>query len=349
MMLFLTDYGLFLLKTITCVAAILLTLAGILAISSGRNKSKSQLSIKNLNQYYDEMKTVLQHAIFDKKTLKNNIKAEKKLAKEKEKEKEKLQKKGIAPYRRKIFVIQFEGDIKASSVKDLREEITAILTTATVKDEVLVKINSTGGMVHTYGLAAAQLQRLRTHSIQLTVAIDKAAASGGYMMACVANTVLAAPFAIIGSIGVVAQIPNFHRYLDKHAIDVELLTAGKFKRTLTLFGKNTDKGRSKAQEEIEEVHDLFKDFIKKNRPIVDIEAIATGEHWYAVTAIDKQLVDRLITSDDYLLTASHTADIYEVSQEAKKTWPERFSNVVQACIDKAITTCLQREADSPYW
>lgn len=228
---FLVNYGLFLLKAITIVLAIIFTLFGVLAVSAGRNKQKAKLNIKNINDYYTDLRDQLNYETLNKKELKKKIKEEKKF------EKEKSQKKDLEPYRRKIFVVNFEGDIKASSVKNLREEVTAIATIATPKDEVLVKINSTGGLVHGYGLAAAQLQRLRTRRIQLTVAIDKAAASGGYMMACVGNTILAAPFAVIGSIGVVAQIPNFHRYLDKHNVDIELLTAGKYKRTLTILGK----------------------------------------------------------------------------------------------------------------
>lgn len=349
MMEFLLNYSLFLLKAMTIVVAIVFSLLGILMVSTARNKEKGKLNIKNINDYYADLKDQLNHETLSKKALKDKVKQEKKI----EKEKKKLQEKDLESYRRKIFVLNFDGDIKASSVKNLREEITAIATIASPKDEVLVKINSTGGVVHGYGLAAAQLQRLRTRRIQLTIAIDKAAASGGYMMACVGNTILAAPFAVIGSIGVMAQIPNFHRYLDKHNVDIELLTAGKYKRTLTVLGKNTDKGRKKAQEDIEDVHVLFKNFIKQNRPIVDIEEIATGEYWYGIRALEKQLVDRLITSDDYLLNASNGADIYEISYQAKKAWPERvsekISSTVQASIDKAISTCLERNTESRYF
>lgn len=334
---FLVNYGLFLLKAMTIVVAIIFTLLGVLVVSTGRDKQKAKLNIKNINDYYTSLKDQLNHEILSKKELKKKIKEEKKL----QKEKRESQEKGLEPYRRKIFVVDFEGDIKASSVKNLREEVTAIATIATPKDEVLVKINSTGGIVHGYGLAAAQLQRLRTRGIQLTVAIDKVAASGGYMMACVGNTILAAPFAVIGSIGVVAQIPNFHRYLDKHNVDIELLTAGKYKRTLTLLGKNTDRARKKAQEDIEDVHALFKNFIKQNRSIVDIEEIATGEYWHGTHALEKRLVDRLITSDDYLLNASKGADIYEIGYQTRKTWSEKISEkvsiILQACFDQATS------------
>ncbi|MBI2786653.1 MAG: protease SohB, partial [Legionella longbeachae] len=200
-----------------------------------------------------------------------------------------------------LYVIDFQGDIKASQVEQLRDEVTAILCTAKPTDEVLVRLDSPGGVVNSYGLAASQLQRIRDKKIPLTVSIDKMAASGGYLMACVANDIIAAPFAIIGSIGVVAQIPNVHRWLKKHDIDVELLTAGEYKRTLTVFGENTEKGRKKTLEDLEKIHTVFRNYLVSNREQLDIDKVSTGEHWLAKDAIELKLVDKLSTSDEYLL------------------------------------------------
>lgn len=200
-----------------------------------------------------------------------------------------------------LYVIDFHGDIKASQVEQLREEITAVLSVATSEDEVLIRLDSPGGVVNSYGLAASQLQRIRDRKIPLTVSIDKIAASGGYLMACVANHIIAAPFAIIGSIGVVAQIPNFHRWLKNHNVDVELLTAGEYKRTITMFGENTEKGRKKFQEDLEKIHAAFRKYVAANREQLDMDQIATGEHWLATDALDLKLVDKLATSDEYLI------------------------------------------------
>ena len=336
---FLMDYGLFLLKTITFIAAIIFTLISVLALLAGHGKSKQKLIITNINTYFSDLKSQLQQEIFSKKELKNKKKQEKK---------EQADKKSIMPDRPKLFILNFEGDIQASAVKNLREEITAILTIATPKDEVLLKITSTGGVVHGYGLAAAQLQRIRAKNIHLSVSIDKVAASGGYMMACVADTLFAAPFAIIGSIGVVAQIPNLHRYLEDHKIDIELLTAGKYKRTLTLLGKNTEEGRQKAQHDIDDVHELFKTFIKQNRPIVPIDEVATGEYWYGAKALEKQLVDRLMTSDEYLLSASNSLDLYEISYQTKKSWTEKLATNLRTCLHKTIHAALEFNTESRY-
>jgi len=259
----------------------------------------------------------------------------KKLQKQ-EKEKEKGKKKGKqeAEKRKRIYVLDFHGDIRASAVASLREEITAVLTVAREQDEVFVRLESSGGVVHGYGLAASQLMRIRDKNIPLTVAVDKVAASGGYMMACVGSRILAAPFAIIGSIGVIAQLPNFHKVLKKHDIDFEQFTAGEFKRTVTMFGENTREAKSKFREEIEDIHLLFKDFIVQHRPSVDIVKVSTGESWPGTRALQNNLVDELKTSDDYLLENSQHADIFEVSYTTKKSLLEKIGFQFQRLMDK---------------
>jgi serine protease SohB len=274
---FLSQYGLFLLKTLTLVIAILLLFAGIFSIS---RKPKPKLEISSLNEQYEHLTNLMNKEILGKKP---------------EKKKKNKDKKPT------LYVIDFSGDIKASQVEQLRDEISAILSIAKPEDEVLVRLDSPGGAVNGYGLAAAQLERIREKNIPLTVSIDKVAASGGYLMACVANYIIAAPFAIIGSIGVVAQIPNFHRWLKKNNIDIELLTAGEYKRTLTLFAENTEKGRKKFQEDLEKIHSAFRDYVLANRNQLDIEKVSTGEHWLAKDAFDLRLVDKLSTSDEYLI------------------------------------------------
>jgi serine protease SohB len=222
-------------------------------------------------------------------------------------------------------------------VTSLREEVTAVLTVATPDDEVFVRLESGGGMVHAYGLAASQLNRIRERNIPLTVAVDKVAASGGYMMACVANRVIAAPFSIIGSIGVVAQIPNFHRLLKKHDVDFEQFTAGEFKRTVTMFGENTDEGRAKFRKEVEDIHLLFKDFIQKHRPNVDIVKVSTGEYWPAIRALEHDLIDELKTSDDYLLDKNETADIFQIRYSTRKNFLEKLGFQMQQLVDRYLT------------
>ena len=310
-------YILFLAKALTIVIAILLCVAGIFAIAAkNKLKPKYKLIVRKLNDQYIEMHKVLAEKTLDKKSFKQLLKQEKKALKKSQ---------GAA--KKRIFVLNFHGDIQASAVKALREEITALLTLATPQDEVLLRLESPGGIVYAYGLAASQLQRIRKNQIPLTVAIDKVAASGGYMMASIANQIIAAPFAIVGSIGVIAQLPNFHRFLKKKDIDYEQIKAGQFKRTLTLFGENTDEGRHKLQEEVEETHKLFKLFVAENRPIVPIEQVATGEHWYGTQALELKLIDNLMTSDEYLLTLSKKeVDIFEISYTTPKTLLEKLTS-----------------------
>ncbi len=313
---FLIEYGMFLAKLGTIAILLVLVIGTVIMIIIRGKGDSGHLSINNINDKYEAMGLMLSSQVLDKKSLKKYLKQHKQEHKEKEKK--------SSDERKKTFVLDFKGDIKASTVSSLREEITAILTIADKKDEVLVILESGGGTVHGYGLGASQLKRVKDKGIALTVAVDKVAASGGYMMACVADKIIAAPFAIIGSIGVLAQIPNFHRLLKKMDIDFEQVTAGDYKRTLTLFGENTDKDREKLKEELEDTHHLFKEFVKDNRAQVDIDKIATGEHWYGKRAIDLNLVDELITSDDYLTNAAKQADVFEIKYERKKPVTEKL-------------------------
>ena len=332
---FLTEYAGFLLKTLTIVIAIVVVLA---MIANGKKKSRpGDLVVTKLNEGYDAMKDELDHQLLDKKAAKAAAKAKKKQAKL-DKKAAKSTKLEEPQTKKRVFVIDFDGDIKASAVASLREEITAVLSVATASDEVLVRLESGGGVVHGYGLAASQLQRIREAGIPLTVSVDKVAASGGYMMACVADKIIAAPFAILGSIGVVAQVPNVHRLLDKSLIDVELHTAGKYKRTLTMLGENTDEGREKFKQDLEDTHHLFKNFVAEQRPVLDIETIATGETWYGRQALDNQLVDEVMTSDSYLVNKFATADVIQVAFKQPKSMAEKVGlSVFNAFEAKAVS------------
>jgi serine protease SohB len=324
---FLAQYGLFLAKVVTLVVAILIIISFIISAACKNKSSKDRLRIKKLNKHYEEYKEILNKELLDKEALKQVAKAEKQKKRAAKKAKES---------RKRIFVLDFNGDIRASATSSLREEITAILTIANKNDEVVVKLESPGGLVPCYGLAASQLKRLRDKNIFLTISVDRVAASGGYMMACVANKILAAPYSIIGSIGVVAQLPNFHRLLKRNDIDFEQITAGEYKRTISMFGENTEKGRQKVQQDVNNIQEIFKAFIAQNRPQLDINEIATGEHWHGVQAYDLKLVDELITSDDYLMAASTGSDIYALRYERKKSFMSKFSLSVKQAYNRLL-------------
>ncbi len=316
---YLIEYIVFFAKTITIIIAFLIPIMLISALAARqRQHQKEHLDINHINQRYEAMSNTIDGAQLPKKALKEQMKKQKKERKIADKEKQK------DDDRKRVYVLTFEGDIEASQIDKLREEITALLTISAKPDEVVVRVESKGGVVHGYGLAASQLRRLKDQEIALTVAVDKVAASGGYLMACVADKIIAAPFAIVGSIGVVAQIPNFHRALEQHNIDYQEFTAGEYKRTVSMFAEPTEKGRTKFLEEIQDVHNLFKEFVKDNRPQLEIDEIATGEHWYGTRALERHLVDELRTSDDYLLALSKDRDIYEVKYVKKEPLSERL-------------------------
>lgn len=241
-----------------------------------------------------------------------------------------------------IYVLDFDGDIKASAVAHLREEISNIISIAKADDEVVLRLESGGGQVSSYGLAAAQLVRIKEAGLTLTVCVDKIAASGGYMMACTADKIIASDFGVLGSVGVVSQLPNFHDFLKKHDVNFEQFTAGEYKRTVTMFGENTDEDRAKYQEDLERIHALFKAFVAKHRPNLAVEQIATGEIWFGQDALDLGLIDEIGTSDTYILSLLDKHNVYALHTRTKPTLAEKLgladqvSSSITGMIDKTV-------------
>jgi serine protease SohB len=326
---FFIEYGLFLSKAVTVVVAIGVVLVLIAGLSR-RAPGGAGLEIEKLNDKLKEMSDVVRRAMLNKAAWKKHEKAEKK-----ERKQEKKSATEDSDHRKRVFVLDFKGDIRATGVASLREEISAVITTATENDEVVMRLENPGGAVHEHGLAASQLLRIKNRGVPLTVIVDKVAASGGYLMACIADRIIAARFAVIGSIGVIAQLPNFNRALETRGVDFEQVTAGKYKRTVTMFGKNTDEDRAKLKEELEDVHTLFKGLVAEQRPSLDIERVSTGEHWYGTHALELGLIDEIGTSDDYLMSASSDADVYTVKFRGKQTLQERLMSAFESSLDRA--------------
>ncbi len=333
---FIADYGLFLLKTATFVVAIVVVI-GVIASAGRKAADQEGLEIEDLNRKYQSLASALKQAVMNKADWKKEMKAEKARDKADAKAEE-------SPPR--AFVIEFKGDLKASAVPSLREEVSALLEVATSDDQVIICLENYGGVVHEHGLAASQLVRIRDREIPLTVVVDKVAASGGYLMACVANKILAAPFAILGSIGVVAQIPNFNRLMDERGIEFEQVTAGKHKRNVTMFGKNTDEDRAKLKEELEDVHALFKDAVTRYRPDLDIEAIATGEHWYGSRALEMGLADEIKTSDELLAELVQDHDLFRLSYKIKVPLQKRLLSGADAALERLESSGWRRRFES---
>ncbi|KAB7624446.1 protease SohB [Alkalilimnicola sp. S0819] len=327
-MAFLLDYGLFLAKTVTLLAALLFAAAALINLGARGRQRRERLEVRKLNRRYRDMEHSLRRQMTDARGLKRL---------ERQYKRQHKQATGGDADKSRVFVLNFHGDIRASRVESLREEISAILSVAGAQDQVLLRLESPGGVVHGYGLAASQLVRLRERGIPLTVSVDKVAASGGYLMAAVADRVLAAPFAVVGSIGVVAQLPNFHRLLKKHDVDFEMLTAGEYKRTLTVFGENTEQGREKFREDLEAIHRQFKDFITRYRPQLDLARVATGEHWLGEQAKALGLVDELGTSDDYLLRHAADHQLIELRFHPKRSLSKRMGQAAENTLERWLS------------
>jgi serine protease SohB len=331
---FLAEYGLFLLKVATIVIAVVIIISA--AAAAGRKATREGLEVEHLNKKYKSIAKALRNAVQKKGERKRAAKEEKKREKEEEK----------SEARPRCFVIDFKGDLKASAVPSLREEVSAMLDVATLEDKIIVRLENHGGIVHEHGLAASQLARIRDRGIPLIVCVDKVAASGGYLMACVASKIYAAPFAILGSIGVLAQIPNFNRLLDSHGVDFEQISAGKYKRTVTMFGKNTDEDRDKLKEELEDVHALFKSAVSKYRPELDLDKVATGEHWYGTRALELGLADEIRTSDELLLELAEERDLYHLSFKIKQPLQKRLMSNIDGAIEKVDAASWRRRFEA---
>ena len=324
------ELGMFIGKAVIVVIAVFLIVSLIVSAAAKQKESKGELRIDNLSKELRKTTRQIKHSLLSKKARKR---AEKLAKKEATQEVE---------AEHKVFLIDFKGSIDAKEVESLRKEVSAVLAIAAAQDEVLVRVESGGGVVHGYGLAASQLQRIRDKGIKLTVAVDKVAASGGYMMACVANTIVAAPFAVVGSIGVIAQLPNFHKVLKKHDVEFEQVTAGDYKRTLTLFGENTPEDRAKFQHDINEVHELFKQHVAENRPNLDINTVATGEVWYGQQALGLGLVDSISTSDNLIMQAAMSADVIRIAYQPKQNMAYKLTHNAATALEGVALKWLQR-------
>ncbi|MEX2475570.1 protease SohB [Marinobacter sp.] len=343
---FLTEFGLFVAKAVTLVVALIVIISVVLSAAhkdKGADSEDGELRVRKLNEKYRKLRESLQARLLsepERKVRAKQVKKEEKARNKAEKGKAKAGDTTETPKKR-IFVLDFDGDIKASDTDPLRRAITAVLSVAQPgQDEVVIRLESGGGLVHSYGLAAAQLDRIRSKGIHLTACVDKVAASGGYMMACVADRIVASPFAILGSIGVVAQLPNFHRLLKKNNVDFEVLTAGEHKRTMTIFGENTDKGRQKFLEDLDDTHVLFKEYVGERRPELDIAAVANGDIWFGRRAMDVKLIDQIQTSDEYLIEACEGADVISVAYQRKRTLPEKLGLATSAALEHTVWRLL---------
>ncbi|RIY31050.1 protease SohB [Psittacicella hinzii] len=343
----LADYGFFLLKIVTLVVAILAVIAFIVASKKKAGGKIGALSVVNLGKQYKKQKESLENSFLSDQARVAKIKAKLKLDKQEAKEEKARLKAGTEddkPSKARLFVLTFKGDVKASKAESLAQEVNAVLAVARPEvDEVLVRLESGGGLVTSYGYASSQLARLKAKGIKLTVAVDKVAASGGYMMACVADKIVAAPFAILGSIGVVATLPNIHRLLKKNDVDVEVLTAGQYKRTLTVLGENTEEGREKFKEQLEQTHVLFKDFVQQNRPVVDLDKVATGEYWYGTQALELNLCDELATSDDLILASLDDKEVLALEFKPKKSLIKKLGEQAEESSENFFTRILHKK------
>src|SRR5271169_5703720 len=340
-MAFWLDIAAFALKALLIVAAVggLAVLIARLARSGEARDKDKEIKVRSLNERYDDLRDAMNGALFDKKERKALGRTRKKEAKAAAKTR-RAQEPG-----KRIYVLSFKGDMRATAVKRLGAEIDAVLIAARPEtDETVIRIESPGGTVTGYGLAAAEILRLRERKIKVTASVDQVAASGGYMMACAADRIVAAPFAVVGSIGVVAPVPNLHRLLKKNEIEYEEMTAGEWKRSVSVLGEITPAGREHFRGKLDATHEAFKAHVAECRPNLDIARVANGDHWLAREALPLGLVDEIMTGDDLLFRARDSARLYEVSTEARKTLLQQLLSGLGTTAQKAADAVIARLA-----
>jgi serine protease SohB len=329
------DIAAFLIKAIILVAAIggLAVLIARLAFSGEDKESEPAIKVRSLNERYDSMRDTLNAALLDRKARKALMKARKKERKAAKSD----------DGRRRVYVLAFKGDMRATAVRRLGREIDAVLMVARAgTDEVALRLDSPGGTVTGYGLAAAEILRLRERKVKVTALVDQVAASGGYMMAAAADRIVAAPFAVVGSIGVVAPIPNLHRLLKKNEIDFEEMTAGEYKRSVSMLGEITPAGREHFREKLDDTHQAFKAHVARLRPNADIARVANGDTWLASDALPLGLVDEIMTGDDWLFRARESARLVEITTEARKSLLQHLLGGMGVAAQRAADFALAR-------
>jgi len=344
---FIAEYGLFLAKVITILGAVLIVIGSLFSSTRHRESHHGHIKTKHLNKDLKAIKDQINDVLLNDIQHKAMVKAEKKAEKQQKKLDKKKAKEHTDSDTSRIFVLDFDGGKEGDEVENLRKEVTAVLGVANKTDEVFVRVESPGGMVHTYGLAAAQLERIKSANIHLTISVDKVAASGGYLMACIADKLIAAPFAIVGSVGVLVEITNFNKLLRKNHIDVEVLTAGEYKHTISMLGEITPEAREKTLLELAAVHQMFKNFVSKYRPQLDIEKVATGEYWHGTQAIEMAMVDELVTSDEYLCKKCEEGiDVFELAYKQKETLGDKLGISLSTTIDR-VSKALLKKLNNP--
>jgi serine protease SohB len=317
------------------VAFIFVSLALVSIVKGFKNLSKGNsdsVEITNLNKKYKKLTNLAKSVLMNKpkKKVKTILELEDEIS------------------HHKVYYLTFKGDIMAKAVDQLSEEITVLLNIAKDGDEVVLNLESPGGVVHGYGLAAAQLDRIKKAKLKLTICVDKVAASGGYMMACVGDEIVAAPFAILGSIGVVMEYPNFYELLNKVGVKYQQLTAGQYKRTISPFLEPSKEGTEKAKDDLSRTHKLFKDHITAHRKNVDIEKVATGETWYGSECIANGLIDSINTSDEVIQGKMSRNTVFKIKYKEPKKPIKLISHLVSSVLSDSIDLVLNKIVDNHY-
>ncbi len=245
----------------------------------------------------------------------------------------------------RLAVLRFQGlrDLNASGDQRLSEAIDEVLVNRDHFEEAVVIIDSPGGTTHGYGHAYALLERLSASGLKVTACIDRIGASGGYLMALPADRILAGPFAIVGSVGVVAGIPNVKRLLEEKGVSYRLFVAGDKKRVVHFADDDGPEVREYMDEKLAGIHTQFLQAVEKHRgDRVKLDEVRSGDHWSAEESVEKGLglVDELQTSAEYLLERNREVALVMIERRVDIT--ERFAGYLAARLSARVASLFTR-------
>lgn len=190
-----------------------------------------------------------------------------------------------------LGVVKVQGMLTESG--DLVDWIQELSDDEDIKGVVL-RINSPGGLIAPAQEVYQAIERLGQKK-PVVASMSTIAASGGYYVACAAESIIANPGSLTGSIGVKAQVPNFQELMRKLGVEQETIVSGDLKDAGSPTKEMTPKEREYFQEIVDELSGQFIQVVAQSRDLElqEVQELADGRAFTGTQALDEGLVDEL--------------------------------------------------------
>jgi protease IV len=212
-------------------------------------------------------------------------------------------------YGARVGLVRVEGAIY--DARQIIDDLESMSTDPGVR-AIVIRIDSPGG-----GAAAAQeiydyLLGIRESGTPVVASMGSVAASGGYYIACTADSIVANPATLTGSIGVIMSFSNLEGLFDKLGMDFSVIKSGKFKDTGSWSREMTPEERALLQATVDDIHSQFVEAVSSSRGMTvdSVAALADGRIFSGRQALEQGLVDRLGTLEDAIGIAGRMGGIH---------------------------------------